>query len=77
MLLNEGSEVKSLMEGNEGSYGSLMLKHKYVSASIEKGVVLEYEKFAILRLLGRWVNILEDLKKKKQVRLYPSVIESI
>lgn len=66
-----------LLSAYKGSFSNQILTLKYCTYCMEKDKTKTYSIFVILRLLAKWVDTLEQAKKKKDVRLYEAVVESL
>ena len=66
---------KELLSAYEGPYTSFQLLSKYAVHAVEKGKAADLQNIAILTMLAKWVEVLEQLNAKKDVKLYESVVE--
>lgn len=70
-------DVINLLNNYKGAFSNQILFFKYCTYCMEKDKSKNYPYFIILKLLAKWVETLEAAKKKKDVRLYETVIETL
>lgn len=60
----------NLLNTYKGSFSHLVLNMKYCTYCMEKDLNKNYYFFNILKLLSKWVETHEAMKKNKDIRLY-------
>lgn len=70
-------EIINLLNTYKGSFSHLILSLKYCNYCMEKELNKHFSHFNIIKFLAKWVEILEGIKKKKDIRLYAEVIENL
>lgn len=64
-----------LVNSYRGAYSNFVLAHKYCMLCMETGK--QATNFVVLRLLEKWVAVLEGLRKRKDLRLWDAVVDSL